>query len=391
MKRSVIDYRIGEMVTRKCPICTSGESQLIGETDEIRMGYNNDYHLYEKICVCSQCGFVFSTPTATQEAFNEYYNDQITYYNADETYSVDSRIQLIKKYLGHDDIFAEIGGNQQGLFRSMIEEYGKEYISYDINKNANNTIINVNEMKTVDVIASYYVLEHVVDLEGFIEQWNSFLKDDGCFIIEVPDASFYYSDTSSLSLTEHVNHFTPITLTMLMARYGLQLVEISKKYSSTSFGFVGVYKKTNKAGYNMGEIQYRVNKCIIEEGLAIVMEDKDNLQSTVTNIVNFASWGGVVLWCASNMLQTIYAECLNIVTHFDVTVIDEDPRKKEFNLNYKVISSKEAKSKGVFEKKKYLVICSEERIDSILKTLDEYEVVNMCMYYVDKHCKLKKI
>lgn len=98
-----------------------------------------------------------------------------------------------------------------------------------------------------------------------------------------------------------------------------------------------------------------------------------------------------MLWCASNMLQAIYTECVNVFAHFDATVIDEDPRKKEFNLNYKVLSSREAKDKGVFDEKKYLVICSEERVDSILKTLDGYNVVNMCMYLVDKHCRLKKI
>jgi SAM-dependent methyltransferase len=80
---------------------------------------------------------------------------------------------------------------------------------------------------TFDVICLTGVLEHVWDVDRAMEDVRALLAQDGTVFVEVPDASRYvdpfiapFEDFSS----EHVNHFSGRTLTVLGARFGFDTV-----------------------------------------------------------------------------------------------------------------------------------------------------------------------
>ena len=77
---------------------------------------------------------------------------------------------------------------------------------------------------TFDCVCLTGVLEHVLDVEGAMASALALLKPDGVVYIDAPDASRYldpfiapFEDFSS----EHVNHFSPLTLETLARRFGL--------------------------------------------------------------------------------------------------------------------------------------------------------------------------
>ncbi len=389
--------RHNRLMKRKCPICNSNDLELLAELNEERMGRKFNHFLSEKLSICKECGFIFASPSIGQDEFNAYYNDQITYFNAEETYSIYDRIKIISRYLKKEDVVAEIGGNLQGRFRRELETMCSGYYSFDINESARNTIAEIDRISVVDVLVSYYVLEHIVDLNEFIDQWKTHLKEGGYFIIEVPDANKYYYDTAALSLTEHVNHFTPESLGMLMNKHGFDIIEINRRNASRSFGFVCVLKKCRESllcNYEKGNrIRYQINKSLIQDGLVLANKLKGNLSKTVRSIHEYLERGGVFLGCASNLLHSIYEEYIANYSCFKGVIIDEDIRKKEFDLPYEVFTSKELLEKGGFETMRTLVICSEERVKSVLDTLEAYEIdlEKISVFYIDGKYMLKSI
>jgi SAM-dependent methyltransferase len=81
-----------------------------------------------------------------------------------------------------------------------------------------------------ELLTYFHVLEHVNDVETIIAEIVRVLVPTGHVLIEVPDAEHYrearIGDWFWLAMKEHVNHFTENALCGLLARFGLDTVEI---------------------------------------------------------------------------------------------------------------------------------------------------------------------
>jgi len=91
--------------------------------------------------------------------------------------------------------------------------------------------------ESFDVIVMWDVIEHLPNVEKLVEHCAVLLRPGGAFIARTPDArALRYSKGLSkgayrhfaypANTAEHVFHFTPETLSQLMARMGLQEIEI---------------------------------------------------------------------------------------------------------------------------------------------------------------------
>ena len=71
------------------------------------------------------------------------------------------------------------------------------------------------------------VLEHAFDPKEFIDEQRSVLKPDGLIIISVPNAqeNIEYSDIS-MAMHQHLQYFTPESLSKLMESAGFEILEI---------------------------------------------------------------------------------------------------------------------------------------------------------------------
>ena len=82
-----------------------------------------------------------------------------------------------------------------------------------------------------DVIVSFEVIEHLFSPEGFIEQCVKFLRTSGLFICTCPNiealGTLVLKEKATVVDHEHVNYFSPTSISLLFARAGLEVVEVS--------------------------------------------------------------------------------------------------------------------------------------------------------------------
>src|SRR5205085_3901333 len=102
-----------------------------------------------------------------------------------------------------------------------------------------------------DVVIMVGVLEHLRDLDGAFDDLRALLAPDGIVYIEVPDVTAFadwsnapYQDFS----TEHINFFSPISLSNLMLRHGFEPVFLEQNHRDQSYKTVmsnisAVYQK----------------------------------------------------------------------------------------------------------------------------------------------------
>lgn len=110
--------------------------------------------------------------------------------------------------------------------------------------------------QTFDYITLWHVLEHVPDLEGFIEVLKSKIKPEGKILIAVPnhhsfDARFYKKYWAAWDVPRHLSHFSIASFIKFASKHELEVQKIyplyldsfyvsllSEKYMKTNIGFV---------------------------------------------------------------------------------------------------------------------------------------------------------
>lgn len=381
-------------IERNCPICNSAEYEHIKTISGKRQGIRYEHQLEAHVSVCKDCGFIYTNPAVPQEELTGYYSDMLSVYESESSYNIDNRLALIKKY-ERQGIIAEIGANEQGVFKEKLETLFEKYISVDININCDNSLNDINDLnRGIDMLVGYYVLEHIRDLRDFVSNCYSKLNLDGIVIIEVPDATIYYREPHPLDVAEHVNHFTPYSLTRLMCQMGFECLEINRVNASRIYSFVGIYKKS-QIELNRS-IDYLVAKSLLLEGVQKIEYDQGHVLKNVLipelhkKIIEEGE-ENVAFWCANEMLIKIIDLYIEVFGAFEGLIIDEDIRKKDFYLSYKADTSREAWESGKLGKSKVIFICSDRRVKSIVETLkkkyNEY-YNNAIIYFIDENFSL---
>jgi SAM-dependent methyltransferase len=100
----------------------------------------------------------------------------------------------------------------------------------------------ISEKGLVDVIIANNVFNHIDNLEDFMKSISKVLKDDGCFIFEVPYWLQEFQQTNFGKVYhEHVSYFTIRSVKNLMARFGLVIsdIELNEYHGGTMRIIVG--------------------------------------------------------------------------------------------------------------------------------------------------------
>ena len=183
---------------------------------------------------CNNCGHIFNSLSPTPKDLESYYLDQIPHIAED--YDTCKRISVIEEVNqdGNEKRILDFGGNSRLNFHIELEKRGYIVSVRDVGESA--------EVNDFDIITSYFVFEHLVDLDMTILELEALLTSEGKIIIEVPDATLYDADYSGLHY-EHQQHFQKASLKTLMARHGFEEIFSSDDLCSRSFGFVSVFQQ----------------------------------------------------------------------------------------------------------------------------------------------------
>ena len=93
------------------------------------------------------------------------------------------------------------------------------------------TLDELPELETYDVITLFHVLEHIHSLRKTVRKLVSRLKSDSYMVIAVPnpesaDAKHYGSDWAGYDVPRHLYHFSQKSITAFQEQFRLELVRV---------------------------------------------------------------------------------------------------------------------------------------------------------------------
>ncbi len=232
-----------KLIERNCSVCASKEFVEVLNQKYQSIAALGDIEYTQKIVTCKKCGFTYNNPAPSPEVLADYYGAFSNYENPQRG-GKESEAMLNKWQRTYDLIenrFAptfkgnvlEIGcatGTGLSLFKSRgwdvlgIEpspkavQLAREH--YDIE------VVNglfdpklIFDRSPFDVIILSHVVEHLLSPEILIRELVPLLNENGLIYIEVPNLLRPFVPMGYF-MFEHLNYFTPMTLSSLMELNG---------------------------------------------------------------------------------------------------------------------------------------------------------------------------
>lgn len=211
---------------RNCACCNNSIDLPI---TYISLSLINDIPLnnFLNIYFCSDCNFYFSDSNNTQDNYDSYYKSFNNYKN----YSIYS----------DKDIKCYMYLNQELRNRNVetILDYGsgngklKELLSENFNINEYDIGMK-DDSNIYDCLILSHVLEHIFNLDFFLNNISKNIKSGGLLYIEVPNAELYSKFNNITPLQEinieHINFFSKISLNKLLLKYGFCTLSLNDDY-----------------------------------------------------------------------------------------------------------------------------------------------------------------
>ncbi len=235
-----------------CPICRSSSLEHHLKVQD----YTVSGETYELVR-CSDCGFILTQDAPDAESIGPYYKSE-TYVSHSDTkkgiffkaYHWAREIMLNQKYKqivkrlpkATESELLDIGCgrayflnfmSQKGFICTGIEqdaEVRKNAINqFGLNVLPTSALYNLPEKK-FDVITLWHVLEHVHDLQAYLNQIKLLLKPNGLLVIALPnpvsaDVRHYGKYWSGWDVPIHLWHFTPQNIQDLLSQYQFKLID----------------------------------------------------------------------------------------------------------------------------------------------------------------------
>lgn len=242
---------MGIIVHKSCAVCSSGnikEKSLIKDHSHSK----EKFPVYE----CGDCGFYFTQNIPDADSIGPYYKSDsyvshsdtqkgffFKIYHAVRSYMLKKKRDLVVRYSGKSKGAVLDIGAGTGYFLSTMKKAGWEVQgveqdddtrAYAVEKSGAN-VCDANDFYSLpkakyDAVTMWHVLEHVHDLKGYLAKIHEVLKDEGVFIVAVPnhksyDADYYEEFWAAWDIPIHLWHFTPKTMRGLMQRNGFIVMD----------------------------------------------------------------------------------------------------------------------------------------------------------------------
>ena len=360
--------------TRSCDICGSNKIEPLWQYGHRTRTRSHTYNWESCIVVCSVCGFCFASPAPSHDDLEKFYADSFTSYAKQEVaYSVTNRSDLLAKHCT-GGTYVEIGSSNNN--KELVVELNKKYseiILVEPNDSALSKYCDIASVPSniADTIAAYSVLEHVANLNEFLSHCKRILRPGGKILLEVPNIGYYPIFPLALFLGEHITHFSPQTLTILMEQNGFSLIDVSFKNAGNPLCFVGVFthedgKKSQAIGRGKDEVLY--SKACVEGGVGAIQDYLDNMKKCRAALEKAAQANeNSVVWAANrNSLLLLNKWSLPS----GAVVVDSDERKKNLFADVSVTIPDDTFDHIISAK--CFVICTSRHADNIKIWLGKY-------------------
>lgn len=203
---------------------------------------------------CSNCTFKFTQDIPSAAEIGPYYqsNEYVSHsdtkeglvnrlYHLVRNYTLKAKRNLVADVTGiKHGVLLDVGAGT-GAFAHTIQTAGWNVTGLEpdetARKNAeSNYKLQLQEPETLyqlppatfDAITMWHVLEHVHDLNGYLQKFEQILKPTGRLFVAVPnhcsyDAEHYKENWAAFDVPRHLYHFSPKSMQVLLERMGLVL------------------------------------------------------------------------------------------------------------------------------------------------------------------------
>ncbi len=391
-------------LNRICPICkgTSGKIlthiyMVLGDGMEIPDEYD--------VVSCDNCGFTFADVGANQDAYNYYYaNDNCYSCDSDikeegESASVKHIVKFLQSYVKKNESILDIGCGAGDVLKGLkrtgytnltgmdpsqesLQRLYEEGIK-GINKNVFDYIENT-EVR-YDVVISTCVMEHILDLNTFLDMVVQYMKPNGKFYIVVPAVEGfekYYQAKPNYFNHEHINYFSQISLENLMLMHNMcsmtekngQYYKIADDHGKQDLMFQNIYE-INKNEIN--KIRYDSSS---EDSINHYISMDNEVEKKIDVLIEKLEKEGksCIVWGAGSLAMSLMVS-KNLAKHID-GFVDNNVTKVGKNIKGKEIYFPDILREEKYKDHLILILCMRYS-DSILKQIHEMGIQNEVMVY----------
>lgn len=397
---------------RDCSVCGSNSLEKVFTQSMHSITGIGDIGYQHQIHICQDCGFVMASPLLPDEQISRYYEFFSNYelhhsagiHSMNGQRLVARQVELLSSRFEPDfkgrvldigcsvafalSLFKEQGWDVIGIdpsdwcIRQSREIYGVEvrkgFISEDL----------LARVGTVDAIILSHVLEHLVYPDQALELIRSVLADGGVLFIEVPNL-MNHTRLPGYFAFEHVNYFTPVSLTNLALRAGFQ---VDVLYEFDNAGYKSAYpvisatfRKTDKAACLVNDVE--AAKFVIDDYLDHVPEIHARLNRRIQHAVRNTPTGRLAVWGAGIHTSQLLSD--TVLGSVPLKCIyDNDPKKIGHALNgipIKTFPTSPVEAKAAVDAILISSLASEDEIFKQLAPLRLHGIQIYRLYADDQH------
>lgn len=257
-----------------CPVCRSHEFRLFLTCQDHTVSQESF-----KLDQCQQCGFILTNPRPDETSIGAYYQSDAyishsdtragliaRLYHAVRRIALKNKLRLINSLLPQKGTLLDIGCGT-GLFASICQKDGwhvtgvepdltaRRQAEANLSKPVYENIRKIQDPGPYQFITLWHVLEHIHRLDETLSWIASHLNQAGKLLIAVPnhnsdDAHQYGSHWAAFDVPRHLYHFTPETVSKLVANYGFTLNSVHP------MPFDAYYVSLLSSKYKHGRVRY---------------------------------------------------------------------------------------------------------------------------------------
>jgi 2-polyprenyl-3-methyl-5-hydroxy-6-metoxy-1,4-benzoquinol methylase len=259
---------------KECPVCNSNNIHSVLDVKD----YTVSQEIFE-VWHCNQCTFRFTQNIPTADNIGPYYQSANYVSHSDTQEGLIHRVYhmvrnhtlKVKRKLIEYSTGKKTGdlldvGAGTGAFSKKMKDAGWNVTGLEPDETARKNAKEINGLdllspehlyhfpeNSFDAITMWHVLEHVHDLHGYLERFQTILRKEGRLVIAVPnytsyDAHVYQKYWAAYDVPRHLYHFSPSSMSQLAANKGFKLNKVQPMWFDSFY--VTMLSEQYKTGKN---------------------------------------------------------------------------------------------------------------------------------------------